>query len=110
MAAPIGWLRKLQTMTATMTPTTISAANWHGVDDRNNCVPSYRIAYTMKATSYMTVNSNAAQNNSTYQWEQLSIPVDQDLYAASFAVVSSSGRSTSLPFSNFAPARTSATR
>jgi hypothetical protein len=31
-------------------------------------------------------------------------------YAASFAVVSSSGRSTSLPFSNFAPARTSATR
>jgi hypothetical protein len=68
MAAPIGWLRKLQTMTATMTPTTISAANWHGVDDRNDCVPSYRIAYTMKATSYMTVNSNAAQNNSTYQW------------------------------------------
>ena len=31
-------------------------------------------------------------------------------YAASFAVVSSSGRSMSLPFSNFAPARTSATR
>src|SRR5687768_5498967 len=31
-------------------------------------------------------------------------------YAASFRVVSSSGRSTSLPFSNRAPARTSATR
>jgi short-subunit dehydrogenase len=30
-------------------------------------------------------------------------------YAASFVVVSSSGRSTSLPFSNRAPARTSAT-
>jgi hypothetical protein len=42
------------------------------------------------------------------QPEQLS--VDQDLYAASSVAVVSSGRSTSLPFSNFAPARTSATR
>jgi NAD(P)-dependent dehydrogenase (short-subunit alcohol dehydrogenase family) len=41
--------------------------------------------------------------------EQSSIPVDQDPYAASVPVVSS-GRSTSLPFSNVAPARTSATR
>ena len=42
--------------------------------------------------------------------EQSSIPVDQDFYAASSVAVVSSGRSTSLPFSNFAPARTSATR
>ena len=35
--------------------------------------------------------------------------MDQDLYAAS-SVVGSSGRSTSLPLSNRAPARTSATR
>src|SRR4051794_6036037 len=41
--------------------------------------------------------------------EQSSIPVDQDPYAASVPVVSS-GRSMSLPFSNVAPARTSATR
>src|SRR6476660_471167 len=41
--------------------------------------------------------------------EQSSIPVDQDPYAASFPVLSS-GRSTSLPFWNIAPARTSATR
>ena len=41
--------------------------------------------------------------------EQSSIPVDQDPYAASVPVVSS-GRSTSLPFSKVAPARTSATR
>jgi hypothetical protein len=43
-------------------------------------------------------------------FEQLSsIPIDQDPYAAP-SVVGSSERSTSLPFSNLAPARTSATR
>ena len=45
--------------------------------------------------------------------EQLSIPVDQFFQAASFrssSVVGSSGRSTSWPFSNLAPARTRATR
>ena len=43
-------------------------------------------------------------------WEQSSIPVDQDLLCDLLVAVVSSGRSTSLPFSNFAPARTSATR
>ena len=42
--------------------------------------------------------------------EQLSSLWIKIFYAASFVVVMSSGRSTSLPFSNIAPARTSATR
>ena len=44
------------------------------------------------------------ESNCQYLWIKII------LYAASFGVVSSSGRSTSLPFSNRAPARTSATR
>ena len=43
------------------------------------------------------------QSNCQYLWIKI-------FYAASFVVVSPSGRSTSLPFSNLAPARTSATR
>ena len=44
-----------------------------------------------------------ALSNCQYLWIKI-------IYAASFVVVSPSGRSTSLPFSNLAPARTSATR
>ena len=43
------------------------------------------------------------QSNRQYLWIKI-------FYAASSVAVVSSGRSTSLPFSNFAPARTSATR
>src|SRR6476620_2868997 len=42
-------------------------------------------------------------SNRQYLWIEI-------FYAASSVAVVSSGRSTSLPFSNFAPARTSATR
>ena len=42
-------------------------------------------------------------SNRQYLWIKI-------FYAASSVAVVSSGRSTSLPFSNFAPARTSATR
>ena len=43
------------------------------------------------------------RSNRQYLWIKI-------FYAASSVAVVSSGRSTSLPFSNFAPARTSATR
>ena len=43
------------------------------------------------------------KSNRQYLWIKI-------FYAASSVAVVSSGRSTSLPFSNFAPARTSATR
>src|SRR5664279_3076086 len=42
--------------------------------------------------------------------EELSRPVDQDLYATMTSASSSVGRSTSLPLQNVAPARTSGTR
>src|SRR6478735_7074856 len=45
----------------------------------------------------------ACRSNRQYLWIEI-------FYAASSVAVVSSGRSTSLPFSNFAPARTSATR
>ena len=45
----------------------------------------------------------ARRSNRQYLWIEI-------FYAASSVAVVSSGRSTSLPFSNFAPARTSATR
>ena len=44
-----------------------------------------------------------SRSNRQYLWIKI-------FYAASSVAVVSSGRSTSLPFSNFAPARTSATR
>ena len=50
-----------------------------------------------------TMTAEVPRSNRQYLWIKI-------FYAASSVAVVSSGRSTSLPFSNFAPARTSATR
>src|SRR6476659_9167090 len=52
---------------------------------------------------YMSLLKAKGMSNRQYLWIEI-------FYAASSVAVVSSGRSTSLPFSNFAPARTSATR
>lgn len=55
------------------------------------------------AERYQLTVPPGATSNRQYLWIKI-------FYAASSVAVVSSGRSTSLPFSNFAPARTSATR
>ena len=79
------------------------------------CVVGTACQIPMKSTSPAPTNALTAPTASTstvahipssncqYLWIKI-------FYAAASFVVASSGRSMSLPFSNFAPARTSATR
>ena len=86
----------------------VERSGGHAAVDRQDLRPmtpgsEKRLAnYLFKGTrSYWSMDGS--RSNCRYLWIKI-------FYAASFVVVSSSGRSTSWPFSNFAPARTSATR
>ena len=63
----------------------------------------WRTEMADRFTVWRQVTAPDAASNRQYLWIKI-------FYAASSVAVVSSGRSTSLPFSNFAPARTSATR
>ena len=68
--------------------------------NERGCILSANLHKFTRAPGWSTVGR---WSNRQYLWIKI-------FYAASSVAVVSSGRSTSLPFSNFAPARTSATR
>ena len=72
-------------------------------DGYDKLVASDIIALLVEALKSVSVARNKLTSNRQYLWIKI-------FYAASSVAVVSSGRSTSVPFSNFAPARTSATR
>ena len=92
---PSGW--------ASLTPTELDVVRLvsEGLPDKD--IATLFVSPRTVQTHLTHVYTELTPSNCQYLWIKI-------FYAASSVAVVSSGRSTSLPFSNFAPARTSATR